>query len=1195
MKWMQGRRTNAAASVVLALLIAGIAGCPDGMIPLPGDNTGGTGQQNPRPPEPPGVQPDSSGGTNTPPLVTFQWPTAPLSIQNGTIVNIQWTVQDPEDNARVAIIVRDEFGAESVLASGVPATKPQSSHSLSWNTAPFPTGTYEIIAQATDDVNDPQRVPAPGKVTIVPRPPIVLPPPPPPPPNGAPSLSFKAPAFDVIVEQGGMTTVSWRTFDAEEGLDLLVVVDPDEEDNGNEIILVDTFVPQSNEVVNDSVVWTVDVEPGSYNVRGMVDDLTGLPNHQVKAQATGQIIVIPPGSGSENTPPAVTAVLPDLDRGVSNGEFVGVRVAYSNFEGDEQLTLTLVLDKDNNPNNDDVTDPQDPGIIIVDERAIDPLVLDVDGDGFLDPIEFDFLPLDNTPIGDCLADTYVPGDVFTGWINGLAIPFNPDFGGPCAFDLNDDGIFPDFVGALSFLWHVDTSVVPVRNETDQFGNPLPYYIRVIVDDGTTKISSYASGRILVQANASGTVDLVKTGGTVSGATFRGHADGDYLGSAAVSLGSPLDFTFGTFADEFALVARFGSPRNRGNVGAAYYFLGQPSTPTLGRYAGTINITSAGAPQTFALMFGANVPQGATAPPATLQDADHPSAKTAGITSIFTVPDANGDGLPELVFGMPFISGIHDGVDTDPADCAGAAGCAPGCPYPDPFPKNVSDTMDCFHPFADALGDAETLFGPPIDQGYVFLSEGNTTTGHLGQLAEFGGVEFVDIRHIGQFGAGADPLDDEGLATGIITPTTAGARYRGGWFTTNLSLADDLDSTNEFGRTVCAIAGLHNTGDQTLPDLVVSAPGQDGQRGRVYMFVARDWVNSGIGSDTQQDAGDISFPQITGGGDCSTCLGVVRTMNLTSFPVLTIDGAAPNDRLGQAMPAGDFNQDNIPDLICGSPRADVGGKPNAGKVYLLFNQEGGFGNNIELSTTLDNDPNNDIPRLELRGLSAEDHFGDLQMECGDFDNDGRTDVIIAAPDYDDVGGVGEDAGFVGVVFSKPNASTQILTVDKIGKPELRGIRFIGSNAGDRAGLSVAGAGDFDSDGFADILIAAPNEVRVVDGVSRRGVAYLIYGSATLDAPDDRPEPVYKLSEVGTEALPGIVFISPFEQDSGDGDSSPDEAPLETVAAVGDVDGDGFDDIMIGAPKADKLEANDPDQRQFNVGNAYLIYGSDEGRE
>ena len=165
-------------------------------------------------------------------------------------------------------------------------------------------------------------------------------------------------------------------------------------------------------------------------------------------------------------------------------------------------------------------------------------------------------------------------------------------------------------------------------------------------------------------------------------------------------------------------------------------------------------------------------------------------------------------------------------------------------------------------------------------------------------------------------------------------------------------------------------------------------------------------------------------------------------------------------------------------------------------------------------------------------------------------------------------------------------------EDVGTPALAGVRFIGATIGARAGHDIASAGDFNRDGYGDLLISSPGERRDVnvgdingDGIddieTRLGVVYLIFGGTHL------MNKTFNLSEVGNPQLPGMVMISRFVL------GSENEAELETVGGLGDIDGDGFDDIALGAPTADFVNPNSPSQRRNDAGEMYIIYGNNFG--
>ena len=79
----------------------------------------------------------------------------------------------------------------------------------------------------------------------------------------------------------------------------------------------------------------------------------------------------------------------------------------------------------------------------------------------------------------------------------------------------------------------------------------------------------------------------------------------------------------------------------------------------------------------------------------------------------------------------------------------------------------------------------------------------------------------------------------------------------------------------------------------------------------------------------------------------------------------------------------------------------------------------------------------------------------------------------------------------------------------------------------------------------------------------------------------------IPEVGSDEVPGVVFVSPYPAGSAD------EAPITWADFAGDVNADGFDDILIGLETADYVYPLAPSQRRIDTGECYLIYGSNSG--
>jgi hypothetical protein len=124
----------------------------------------------------------------------------------------------------------------------------------------------------------------------------------------------------------------------------------------------------------------------------------------------------------------------------------------------------------------------------------------------------------------------------------------------------------------------------------------------------------------------------------------------------------------------------------------------------------------------------------------------------------------------------------------------------------------------------------------------------------------------------------------------------------------------------------------------------------------------------------------------------------------------------------------------------------------------------------------------------------------------------------------------------------------------------GFTVQGAAAGDLAGMSVSAVGEFNGDGFGDFIVGAPlND----SGGSYSGAAYLIYGHA------------------GGFAGIDLANLQPTQGFRIQGDSANDHAGL-SVSGAGDVNGDGFDDLLVGAVGHGMLGYG------FNL-EAYLIFG------
>ncbi|MCH7813176.1 MAG: FG-GAP repeat protein [Planctomycetes bacterium] len=351
----------------------------------------------------------------------------------------------------------------------------------------------------------------------------------------------------------------------------------------------------------------------------------------------------------------------------------------------------------------------------------------------------------------------------------------------------------------------------------------------------------------------------------------------------------------------------------------------------------------------------------------------------------------------------------------------------------------------------------------------------------------------------------------------------------------------------------------------------------------------------------------------------------------------------DDFLGGGRHAGDFNLDGVPDILAGAPFNDSPFGEDTGATYVIYGRIPVGDYDLSLA----DDPARRPPMVRIRGETPGDRIGTRQELVGDINGDRIPDIAIASP-WADFGGVARpncigdfdcdgdrdnadlntasfDACLGREVFSEVECEPgdckvfdydndrTITEADRIVFECLQsegenccpvdngyvGVIFYGTAAGDRAGADVAAAaevassGDFNQDGFDDLLIVAPGEIRVAaTGQEHLGVVYLIFGGPHLTGG------VFPLSLVGTDELPGIVFLSPYER------GRPNEAPPDHVGFLGDINGDGFADIGIGNTRADFVDETLPQEpggpgtdpgtgRRPDSGDVYVVYGNNFG--
>lgn len=243
---------------------------------------------------------------------------------------------------------------------------------------------------------------------------------------------------------------------------------------------------------------------------------------------------------------------------------------------------------------------------------------------------------------------------------------------------------------------------------------------------------------------------------------------------------------------------------------------------------------------------------------------------------------------------------------------------------------------------------------------------------------------------------------------------------------------------------------------------------------------------------------------------------------------------PGDQFGASLTnLGDLDQDGIIDLAVGSPFDDENGT-DRGAVWILFiDDTGKVKDKLKITAGLNG----------FSGpLSDSEHFGSAVASPGDLDGDGIPDLVVGAPGDDDNG---TDRGALWVLFLNRDGSVRVQ--QKIS--DLAGGFVAGLNNNDQFGGAVASIGDLDGDGVPDLVVGSAQNS---DGGNQRGAVYVLFMNR-----DGTVKAQQKISSTDGNFQGALHDQDHFGS---------------AVTGVGDIDGDGVNDLAVAASGDDAGGSN-----------------------
>jgi CSLREA domain-containing protein len=429
----------------------------------------------------------------------------------------------------------------------------------------------------------------------------------------------------------------------------------------------------------------------------------------------------------------------------------------------------------------------------------------------------------------------------------------------------------------------------------------------------------------------------------------------------------------------------------------------------------------------------------------------------------------------------------------------------------------------------------------------FIGKVNATGTALSYLGYIGGAGDDRSRGVAVDGDGNVHLDGYTNSTETTFPVTTGpdlvANGNYDVFVAKISNSFQPDwmasgeNSGTFGYAVSTAGDVNADG---YADVLIGADTYSSNRGRVYLYLgSHDGLSANpVMSYTGQNSGDWLGVSVATAGDINadgysdviigahgSATNIGRAYiymggagGLNAAPALTLTGEYIQDNFGTSVSTiGDVNGDGYSDIIIGAQ-----GYPDnvlQGRAYVYTGSAAGL---------------NPTPVLTLTGEAANDYFGNIVSTAGDVNGDGYSDFLVGA--YRNSSNKGRAYLYLGGVGSLNSSPVVTLT---------------GENATDYFGGALMTAGDVNGDGYSDIIVASYG----YPAFNRQGRAYVYMGMPS-----------------GLSTTPSITLT---------GENNGDQFGIR-VATGGDINGDGYADILVGA-----------DGYLTNTGRVYVYFGKTGG--